>query len=86
LTHIALSGTIKFWSQMVDILVRICDSEHVIAGLALHFFHELQTKAPNTAFNFLPEYIQTICGRRKLKLPDKNKSTICFLIEDVEKQ
>jgi hypothetical protein len=60
LMHIALSVMIKFRSQMVDILVLISDGEDVIAGLARHFFHELQTKALNTAFYFLPESIKGV--------------------------
>jgi non-SMC mitotic condensation complex subunit 1 len=60
LMHIALSGMIKLRSQMVDILVFIIDREDVIEGLARHFFHELQTKALNTAFYFLPESIKSV--------------------------
>jgi non-SMC mitotic condensation complex subunit 1 len=85
LTHIALSGMTKFRSQMVYILVLISDRENAIAGLARHLFHELQTKAPNTAFNFLPGCIKAISGRRELEPPDKTK-LILFLIGYTEKQ
>jgi condensin complex subunit 1 len=85
LTHIALSGMIKFRSQMVDILVLINDREVVIAGLARHFFQELQTKSPNTAFNFLPECIKALSVRRDMEHPDKKK-LISFLIGYIEKQ
>jgi non-SMC mitotic condensation complex subunit 1 len=85
LTQIAFSGMIKFRSQMVDILVLISDREDVISGLARHFFHELQTKAPNTTFNFLPGCIKARSGLRELEPPDKTK-LISFLIGYSEKQ